>query len=151
MITYDWPAGGADPFEPTGPEPTWVLMDGLHHWGRAWPAGDRRDFGSWEGFEKRVPMGYKVIEIRERIALVRDGAILQPSQQSREATWDRPWGDDHRRLPPYGAAPRTRGGDDRVASCASAEDALTAALRMSAAERGETWLVSRRIAILNWH
>lgn len=154
-LTYDWPADGVDPFDPDGPDPLWVLMDGAGLWGRGWPAGDRRDFASWtDDFCRRVPMGYKVIEIRERVALLRAGDLLHASARSATPSWFGQWGAVGHLG--YGADPRTSyreraDRDRRRAECATEDEVLAAAARLSLAEPEETWLVSRRIAIANWH
>lgn len=154
-LTYDWPADGVDPFDPDGPDPLWVLMDGAGLWGRGWPAGDRRDFGAWTAeFEGRVPMGYKVIQIRERVALLRDGELVHASRRSDAPTWFGQWGAVGHLG--YGAHPRTSDRrqpdrDRRSAAGATEDEVLAAAARLSLAEPEETWLVSRRITIVNWH
>lgn len=76
-VAYDWPEGGGEPFDTSADETRWVLVAGKKL-GRTWPAGDRRDFGSWDpAFEHRVPMGYKVIQIAERLAVVEQGRVLR--------------------------------------------------------------------------
>jgi hypothetical protein len=76
-VAYDWPDGGGAPFEVSADETRWVLVAGSR-FGRTWPAGDPRDFGSWgPDFERRVPMGYKVIQIAERLAVVEQGRVLR--------------------------------------------------------------------------
>ena len=76
-VTYDWPEGGGDPFDTAADETRWVLVAGSR-FGRTWPAGDRRDFGSTgPAFERRVPTGYKAIQIGERLAVVDRGSVLR--------------------------------------------------------------------------
>lgn len=75
VIGYDWPADGTDPFDLSPDDTQWVLY--ANRWGRAWPAGDFRDFGSLGDFAKRVPMGYKPILIYERLAIVDAGRVLR--------------------------------------------------------------------------
>lgn len=76
-VVWDWPADGGTPFDTTADETSWLLAVGSQ-FGRTWPAGDRRDFGSWEtDFEARVPMGYKTIQIVERLAVVDRGEVLR--------------------------------------------------------------------------
>ncbi|HET7352002.1 MAG TPA: hypothetical protein VFJ28_13780 [Marmoricola sp.] len=85
-ITYDRPADGTAPFDLSDDRTLWVLRDGAGQWGRAWPAGDRRDFASWHtDFEQRVRMGYKVIYLVERLGLVAGGKVAewQPSEAPR--------------------------------------------------------------------
>jgi hypothetical protein len=54
-----------------------VLVVG-NTFGRTWPAGDLLDFGSWStDFERRVPMGYKTIQVAERLAVVDHGEVLR--------------------------------------------------------------------------
>jgi hypothetical protein len=74
-VHYDWPDGGGAPFDTSADETHWVLVAGSR-FGRTWPAGDRRDFGSTgPDFERRVPMGYKVIQLAERLAVVDGGRV----------------------------------------------------------------------------
>ena len=81
-MRYDWPDGGGAPFDTTPDETHWVLLAGSR-FGRTWPAGDERDFGSWTtDFERRVPMGYKGIAICERLAVVDHGTVLREWPQS---------------------------------------------------------------------
>jgi len=76
-VTYDWPEAGGAPFDVSDDATRWVLVAGSR-FGRTWPAGDRLDFGSWApGFEGRVPMGYKVIQLAERLAVVEEGRVLR--------------------------------------------------------------------------
>lgn len=146
-ISYEWPADGVDPFDRTSPEPLWLLSDGSGRWGRGWPAGDRRDFGGLGDFLHRVPMGYRVVEIRERVALVAGGELVHASTRSSAQTWRGLWGVVGHL--PYGAHPRT--GSRSRADCPTEDEALDAAVRLSLAEPDVTWLVSRRMAIENWH
>lgn len=155
-IAYDWPADGADPFDAAAPDPLWLLADGAGHWGRAWPAGDLRDFGSYGDFEQRVPMGYKVVEVRERIALMRDGELVHAGARSSAVTWFGQWGAvghlAYAVHPQHWVVARSREErTERRAACPTEDEALAAAARLSLAEPEETWLVSRRIAIRNWH
>ena len=81
-VTYDWPEGGGAPFDTSADETHWVLLAG-GRFGRTWPAGERREFGSTHpDFERRVPMGYKVIGIGERLAVVDRGTVLREWPQS---------------------------------------------------------------------
>ena len=146
-IRYDWPPGGDDPFDASLPEPLWLLCDGAGRWGRAWPAGDRRDFGGWGDFEQRVPMGYKVVQIRERVALVAGGEVVHRSARSETATWRGTWGAVGHL--PYGAYPQA--GSTSRSDAPTGAEALDAAVRFSAAEPDVVWMVSRRIEIVNWH
>lgn len=76
-VTYDWPEGGGAPFDTSDAETRWVLVAGSR-FGRSWPAGDRRGFGSTgPDFERRVPMGYKVIQLAERLAVVEQGRVVR--------------------------------------------------------------------------
>ena len=76
-VRYDWPEGGGDPFDASADGTRWVLVAGSR-FGRTWPAGDPRDFGSWDpAFEHRVPVGYKVIQIAERLAVVDRGRVVR--------------------------------------------------------------------------
>jgi hypothetical protein len=76
-VTYDWPEGGGAPFDTTADDVRWLLVAGSK-FGRTWPAGDLRDFGSWTtDFEKRVPMGYKAITAAERLAVVDHGDVVR--------------------------------------------------------------------------
>lgn len=146
-ISYEWPADGVDPFDRAAPEPLWLLSDGSGRWGRAWPAGDLRDFGGHGDFLQRVPMGYRVVEVRERVALVTGGELVHASPRSAAPTWRGRWGAVGHL--PYGAHPRA--GSRSRADCPTEEGAVDAAVRLSRAEPEVTWLVSRRIAIENWH
>jgi hypothetical protein len=92
-------------------------------------------------------MGYRVVEIRERVALVAGGGLVHASPRSAAPTWRGSWGVVGHL--PYGAHPRT--GSRSRADCATEDEALGAAVRLSLADPGVTWLVSRRIAIENWH
>lgn len=81
-VVYDWPEGGGDPFDTSPDETRWVLLAG-RRLGRTWPAGDLRDFGSWStDFESRVPMGYKVIQVAERLAVVDHGRVVREWPES---------------------------------------------------------------------
>jgi hypothetical protein len=146
-ISYEWPLDGVDPFDVAAPEPLWLLSDGSGRWGRGWPAGDRRDFGTYGDFLSRVPMGYRVVEIRERVALVAGGELVHASPRSDAPTWRGQWGTVGHL--PYSAHPRT--GSESRAGCPTEEEALDAAVQFSLAEPEVTWLVGRRIAIENWH
>ncbi|SED29109.1 hypothetical protein SAMN04489844_4108 [Nocardioides exalbidus] len=84
QVTYDWPEGGGAPFDAAADETRWVLVAGMR-FGRTWPAGDRRDFGDWGDFEKRVPMGYKVIQLAERLAVVDRGTVVREWAGTSEA------------------------------------------------------------------
>jgi hypothetical protein len=76
-VHYDWPEGGGAPFDTSADETRWMLVAGSR-FGLTWPAGDRRDFGSWDPvFESRVPMGYKVIQLAERLAVVDRGRVVR--------------------------------------------------------------------------
>jgi hypothetical protein len=76
-VTYDWPEGGGAPFDTAADDVHWVLLAGSK-FGRTWPAGDLRDFGSWTtDFEKRVRMGYKGIAAAERLAVVDRGDVVR--------------------------------------------------------------------------
>jgi hypothetical protein len=76
-VAWDWPDGGGAPFDASADETRWVLVAGKR-FGRTWPAGDRRDFGSWDpDFQLRVPMGYKVIQVVERLAVVDHGRVVR--------------------------------------------------------------------------
>ena len=76
-VTWDWPADGGTPFDTTADETRWLLV-ASSTFGRTWPAGDRRDFGSWTtDFEARVPMGYKTIQIVERLAVLDRGEVVR--------------------------------------------------------------------------
>ena len=56
-VFYDWPEDGGAPFDATDDETRWVLV-ASGRFGRTWPAGDLRDFGSLDpSFEKRVTVG----------------------------------------------------------------------------------------------
>lgn len=146
-ISFEWPADGVDPFDRAAPEPLWLLRDGSGQWGRGWPAGDRRGFAGSDEFLQRVPMGYRVVEIRERVALVTDGELVHASPRSAAPTWRGSWGlVGHL---PYGAQPQA--GSKSQADCPTEDEAVDEAVRFSLAEPDVTWLVSRRIAIANWH
>lgn len=81
-VTYDWPEDGGAPLDTADDETRWVLIAGSR-FGRTWPAGDRRDFGSWGAdFERRVPMGYLVIQLAERLAVVDRGRLLREWPQT---------------------------------------------------------------------
>ncbi|GAB3428975.1 hypothetical protein [Actinophytocola sediminis] len=76
-IRYDWPPGGTDPFAADDGPTRWVFRTTERSpWGRAWPAGDARGFGGFGDFVERVPMGYKAIQLYERLAIVQDGQVL---------------------------------------------------------------------------
>lgn len=76
-MTYDWPEGGGAPFDTSADETQWVLLASTR-FGRTWPAGDLRDFGSYDpSFEKRVPVGYKTIAAVERLAVLAHGHVLR--------------------------------------------------------------------------
>lgn len=154
-IEHDWPPGGADPFDPAGPDPMWLLADSMAFWGRGWPAGDELDFGGHGEFYRRVPMGYRAVQIRERIALVQAGEIVHASRRTPDPPWLTPWGETGHLA--YDARPRTRRGrtrsseDPRQARCATEDEALDAAIRLSQAEPDEIWLVSRGVTSKDWH
>lgn len=147
-IRYDWPAGGPDPFDVEPAETLWVLVDGAGRWGRAWPAGDLRDFGSWGEFEQRVPMGYKVVQVLERLAVVKAGRVRRTWAPTPAETWIGPWGSIGGL--PYCALPRSGGAP---AGFTSYDEALGAAVAGSAGDASDdsAWIAGRRIAIADWH
>jgi len=76
-VFYDWPEDGGAPFDATDDETRWVLV-ASGRFGRTWPAGDLRDFGSLDpSFEKRVTVGYKTISAVERLAVVGRGRVAR--------------------------------------------------------------------------
>ena len=76
FISYDWPADGHDPFTlDLGDQTLWILVAGSG-WGKAWPAGDIRDYGTHRGFVDRVPCGRLAINLLERLAVAYNGQLL---------------------------------------------------------------------------
>ncbi len=76
-VRYDWPEGGGAPFDTSADETRWVLV-ASGRLGRTWPAGDLRDFGSYDPlFEERVPVGHKTIAAVERLAVLVHGRVLK--------------------------------------------------------------------------
>lgn len=69
-----WPVDGGEPFDPTTPGVQWFAArnGGIS---RVFPAGDWRDWGSWDDFERAVPMGYTNLYGEERLAVCLDGRV----------------------------------------------------------------------------
>ena len=159
-VTYDWPDGGGAPFDTAEDETRWVLLAGSR-FGRTWPAGDRRDFGSWRtDFERRVPMGYKGIAIAERLAVVDHGMLLREWPRSGPRS-----GADVPVLDPYqhhvpgfesdgtflvvDGDGGTRGPDGRWIT--HSHDSYAAALADARAMSDRRVLVVRLVEQQNWH
>lgn len=163
-VTYDWPEGGGAPFDASDDRTRWVLVAGSR-FGRTWPAGDRRDFGSWDAsFEQRVPMGYKVIQLAERLAVVDHGTVVRewpstgltatgqppappvsdpyqhhvPGVEASEGPWAALDGDGGRRGP-----------DGRWVS--HEHDSYAAALAAARSRSDARMLVVRLLQTVNWH
>lgn len=74
-----WPSDGSDPFERSD-ELRWLGATN-HQLSRAFPAGDWRGWGDWgdDAFMAALPMGYTSLYGLERIAVARDGEVMQPA------------------------------------------------------------------------
>jgi hypothetical protein len=69
-----WPVDGTDPFAPA-PEVTCWFAARNGGISRVFPAGDWRDWGTWDDFERAVPMGYTQLSGEERLAVCLDGRV----------------------------------------------------------------------------
>jgi hypothetical protein len=157
-ITYDWPDGGGGPFDASADETRWVLVAGKR-FGRTWPAGDRRDFGSRDpDFQRRVPMGYKVIQVVERLAVVDDGRVVREWPESNEVR-PRPVFDPYQRHVPGSGSSGTYavldGQGSRRLPDGSWEkhehDSYAAALAEAVGMDERRVLVGRLIETRDWH
>ena len=162
-VHYDWPEGGGAPFDTSADETRWVLVAG-GRFGRTWPAGDRRAFGSQDpDFERRVPMGYKVIQLAERLAVVDHGSVVREWASTGLTSTGYPpappVADPYQHHVPGVAASETfqvmagegpvRGPEGRWLS--HEHDSYAAALTEACAMRGKRVLVVRVLETLNWH